>query len=419
MDLSEKISQAPLSSGVYLMKDAQGNILYVGKAISLRKRVQSYFRKTREKFSKTDLLVRHIRDIEFILTASEAEALLLEASLIKKYQPKYNVDLRDDKTYPFIQITKETFPLISVVRPSFKKGERPPLSNRSPRYFGPYVDATLIREALNIIRKVFHFRSCDSLPKKVCLDYHLGLCDGPCEGKISAADYKKIIRHVNLILEGRKDELYLSLKKEMEEASRHQKYEQAAKIRDQIRAIGALYSGTKDINYYKEAEQLKQVLNLSRLPERIEAFDISNIMGEQAVGSMVSFLNGKPDKSQYRRFRIRDVSGIDDFKMIGEIVRRRYRRLKEEGLPFPDLIIIDGGKGQLSSAYKELQDLGVQIPLISIAKKQEQIFLPQKRFPVVFRLDSLGLQLIQRVRDEAHRFAISYHRTLRSKNVLR
>jgi len=419
MDLSEKISQAPLSSGVYLMKDAQGNILYVGKAISLRKRVQSYFRKTREKFSKTDLLVRHIRDIEFILTASEAEALLLEASLIKKYQPKYNVDLRDDKTYPFIQITKETFPLISVVRPSFKKGERPPLSKRSPRYFGPYVDATLIREALNIIRKVFHFRSCDSLPKKVCLDYHLGLCDGPCEGKISAADYKKIIRHVSLILEGRKDELYLSLKKEMEEASRHQKYEQAAKIRDQIRAIGALYSGTKDINYYKEAEQLKQVLNLSRLPERIEAFDISNIMGEQAVGSLVSFLNGKPDKSQYRRFRIRDVSGIDDFKMIGEIVRRRYRRLKEEGLTFPDLIIIDGGKGQLSSAYKELQDLGVQIPLISIAKKQEQIFLPQKRFPVVFRLDSLGLQLIQRVRDEAHRFAISYHRTLRSQNVLR
>lgn len=419
MDLAEKISQAPLSSGVYLMKDAQGNILYVGKAISIRKRVQSYFRKTREKFSKTDLLVRHIRDIEFILTASEAEALLLEASLIKKYQPKYNVDLRDDKTYPLIQITKETFPLISVVRPSFKKGERPPFPKKSPQYFGPYVDATLIREALNIIRKVFHFRSCDSLPKKVCLDYHLGLCDGPCEGKISVADYKKIIRHVSLILQGRKDELHLSLKKEMEEASRHQAYEQAAKIRDQIRAIGALYSGTKDINYYKEAEQLKQVLNLSRLPERIEAFDISNIMGEQAVGSMVSFLNGKPDKSQYRRFRIRDVSGIDDFKMIGEIVRRRYRRLKEEGLPFPDLIIIDGGKGQLSSAYKELQDLGVQIPLISIAKKQEQIFLPQKRFPVVFRLDSLGLQLIQRVRDEAHRFAISYHRTLRSKNVLR
>src|SRR3989344_3583973 len=255
MNIHEKIGALPLSSGVYLMEDASGKVIYVGKAVSLRKRVQSYFRPSRGVPSKTDALVNEIRVIDHIETASEAEALLLEASLIKKYQPKYNVELKDDKSYPYIEITGEPFPRISI------------------------------------IRRIFHFRACDPFPREACLDYHIGLCDAPCIGNITRKDYARNIRNVRLILEGEKDVLYKNLKAEMEDMSRKHEFEQAAKVRDQIRAIGALYSGTRDVNYFKEAEQLQRVLNLPRLPERVETFDISNIMGDQAAGSMVSFFN--------------------------------------------------------------------------------------------------------------------------------
>ncbi len=408
MGLAEKIKFLPLTSGVYLMKDASGTIIYVGKAVSLRKRVQSYFR-WKKTNSKTDLLAADIRDIDTINTASEAEALILEASLIKQHQPRYNVELRDDKSYPYIEVTGEEFPRIAVVRPREK--------NKTSAYYGPYVEVTLVRAALNIIRKIFHFRACDPFPKKECLDFHIGRCEAPCIANISRKDYLRNIKHVCLILEGKKDELYINLKKDMEALSKAKEFEKAAKVRDQIRAIGALYSGTKDINYYKEAEQLKRSLNLPKLPERLECFDISNIMGSQAVGSMVSFANGKPDKNNYRRFKIREVQGIDDFKMIAEIVRRRYSRLKREGAAYPDLIVIDGGKGQLSAACEQLALLGVQIPSISLAKREEEIFLPNKRLPVILSKDSLGLKLLQRVRDEAHRFAVSYHRLRRNNSV--
>ena len=409
-NLFEKIKNLPLTSGVYLMKDADGKVIYVGKAVSLRKRVQSYFHKTKT-VSKTDALVVEVRDIDIIQTQSEAEALILEASLIKQYQTKYNVELRDDKTYPYIEITGEKFPRIAVVRP------RPGGENKASKYYGPYVEVTLIREALDIIRRIFHFRTCDPFPKKECLDYHIGLCEAPCIEKISHKDYLRTIRNVCLILEGKKDELYRNLKSEMETLSRGNKFEEAAKVRDQLRAIGALYSGSADVNYYKEAEQLQRALNLPRLPERMEAFDISNIMGQQSVGSMVSFLAGRPDKGQYRRFRIKEVTGIDDFKMIAEVVRRRYSRLKREGLAFPDLVMIDGGKGQLSAACEELDKLCVEIPIIALAKREEEIFLPGKRNPLRLSHGSLGLKLLQRLRDEAHRFAVAYHRNLRAKNV--
>lgn len=408
MDLKDNIKSLPSTSGCYLMKDKDGKVIYVGKAISIRKRVQSYFRK-RPTMSKTDLLVANIDHIDHIETASEAEALILEASLIKKYDPKFNVELRDDKTFPLIQITDDDFPKISVERPHER---RPGFT-----YYGPYVNPGLIREALALLRKIFHFRTCEPFPAKECLDYHIGLCEAPCIQKISKRDYAKNIRFVRLILEGRKDDLYKKLRLEMESHAKAQRFESAAKVRDQLRAIGALYSGTKDVNYYKEAEQLQRALDLPRLPNRIETFDISNIMGNQSVGSMVSFLNGKPDKSNYRRFKIKEVEGIDDFKMIAEVVRRRYRRLKKEGKMFPDLIVIDGGKGQLSSAWQELVKLGVQIPMVSLAKKEEEIFLPNKKNPVRLSLDSLGLKLLQRTRDEAHRFAVKYHRHLRAKNV--
>jgi excinuclease ABC subunit C len=270
---------------------------------------------------------------------------------------------------------------------------------------------------LVIIRKIFPFRVCEPFPTRECLDFHMGLCLAPCVGSMTKQDYMKNIRHICLILEGKKDQLYKNLRNDMEELSREQKFEDAKRVRDQLRAIGALYSGTKDVNYYKEAEQLQRALNLPKLPERIETFDISNIMGNQAVGSMVSFFQGKPDKNNYRRFKIRDVEGIDDFKMIAEIVRRRYKRLKNEQKPYPDLIVIDGGKGQLSAACEELKKLDVDIPIMSLAKREEEVFVPNKRSPVILRHDSLGLKLLQRVRDEAHRFALKYHHLLRTKGV--
>ncbi len=407
--IREKIKSLPLTSGVYLMKNIRGDVVYVGKAVSLRKRVQSYFRAAKGR-SKTDLLVAEIDTIDCVETHSEAEALILEASLIKQYKPKYNIELRDDKSYPYIEITKEKFPKISIVRPRVK--------NPKHMYYGPYVEVGLVREALSIIRKIFHFRTCEPFPAKECLDYHIGLCEGPCIQKISEKDYRKNIHRVKLILEGERDELYRQLKKDMEELSRAKQFEAAAKVRDQLRAIGALYSGTGDVNYYKETEQLQRFLNLPKRPERIECFDISNIMGNQPVGSMVSFFNGRPDKNNYRRFRIREVEGIDDFKMIAEIVRRRYSRLKREGAAFPDLIIIDGGKGQLSAACEELKKLDVEIPIMSLAKREEEIFMPNKRQPIILPKDSIGLQLLQRVRDEAHRFAIKYHRLRRARHAL-
>lgn len=411
INLQQTIQSLPLSSGVYLMKDKDGVIIYVGKAISLRKRVQSYFRRDTGSY-KTDLLVSLIDSIEHINTVSEAEALILEASLIKKYQPKYNIELKDSKTYPHIRVTKEKFPLVSVVRMNSAKAKKV-----SADFYGPYTSPALIREALIIIRKIFHFRSCETLPNKPCLDYHIGLCDAPCIGNVSSEDYRKNIRRVEYILEGRKDELLKSLHEDMEALARQRNYEQAAKVRDQIRAIGALYSSTMDVNYFKEAEQLERALSLKRAPSRIECFDISNIMGNQAVGSMVSFLNGRPDKSNYRRFKIKMVEGIDDFKMMAEVVRRRYTRLKNEQAIFPDLIIIDGGKGQLSAAADELKKLEVVIPLISLAKREEEVFVPGRRNSIILSKDSLGLRLLQRIRDEAHRFAVSYHRLLRSKKL--
>ena len=408
--LQQKIKALPLSSGVYLMKDAAGAVIYVGKAVVLRRRVQSYFRGKSQNL-KTDILVGNIADIDHIKTQSEAEALILEASLVKKLQPKYNIDLKDDKSYPYIHISDERFPVVAIAR-------RSPRSEPSPgQWFGPYTDSLLIREALTLIRKIFPFRTCDPLPKDPCLYHDIGLCEAPCVGRVNARGYGRNIKSIVLILEGAQDELYRQLKKAMEAASAVKDFEGAAKLRDQLRAVGALYSSSPDVNYFKEAEQLERALSLPRRPERVECIDISTTMGERAVGSLVSFLNGTPDKANYRRFRIKEVQGMDDFKMVAEVVRRRYGRLKRENRPYPDLVIIDGGKGQLSSAAAELEKLGIVIPLISLAKREEEVFVPGKRAPVVLSKDSLALKLLQRARNEAHRFAVAYHRLLRGKKM--
>lgn len=408
--LKDKIKILPLASGVYLMKDAGGNVIYVGKAVSLRRRVQSYFRGKPQGF-KTDLLVAHIADVDHIPTQSEAEALILEASLVKKLQPKYNIDLKDDTSYPYIHISDDRFPVVSIQRRS------PRSAVPAGRWFGPYTDAALIREALTLIRKIFPFRSCNPLPDKPCLYHDIGLCGAPCAGKVNAREYAGNIKRIALILEGEQDELYRQLKVEMERLSAAKDFEGAARLRDQLRAVGALYSSSPDVNYFKEAEQLERALFLPRRPERIECIDISTTMGEQAVGSLVSFVNGTPDKPNYRRFRIKEVKGMDDFRMVAEVVRRRYGRLKREHKPYPDLVIVDGGKGQLSFAAEELRKLDIDIPLIALAKRAEEVFVPGKRNPVILSGDSLALRLLQRARDEAHRFAGAYHRLLRSKKA--
>ncbi|MBF0483824.1 MAG: excinuclease ABC subunit UvrC [Candidatus Omnitrophica bacterium] len=413
-DIKEKVKALPTTSGVYLMKNVEGKIIYIGKAINLRKRVQSYFRASSSQLSKTDLLVADIRDIDYIPTLSEAEALILEAGLIKKHAPRYNIDLRDDKSYPYIEIkpsvtpgVTEGYSKILVTRPREKL--------KGSIYYGPYVNVSLVREALNLLRKIFPYCNKINCGNKECLDYHMGLCPAPCAGKISAKDYQDNIKNICLVLDGEKDALYRRLQKKMAELGEKKEYEEAAKVRDQLRAVSALYSGSASLNFYKEAEQLQRTLELPRLPERIEAFDISNIMGNQPVGSMVSFLNGKPYKSNYRKFKIKTVEGIDDFQMMAEVVYRRYKRLKIEHKIFPDLILIDGGKGQLAAAEAELKKLEVEIPIASLAKKEEEIFLPRRRNSIKLAKDSLALHLLQRVRDEAHRFAVTFHRLRRRK----
>jgi len=336
----------------------------------------------------------------------------LEAALVKEHQPKYNIELKDSKSYPYIEISGDEFPRVSVIR--FNKAEQ---KKKGAHYFGPYVDAGLIREALVIIRKIFPFCTCASMPEKSCLYQSIGLCPAPCVGAVSKKDYARNIKNIMLVLDGRKDELYRNLKEDMERLAQNKDFEQAAALRDQLRAIGALYSSSSDANYFKEVEQLERALGLPRRPERMECIDISTTMGERSVGSLISFLNGKPDKANYRRFRIKEVEGMDDFKMVAEVARRRYGRLKREGATYPDLVVIDGGKGQLAAAWEELKNLGIDIPLISLAKREEEVFLPGKRNPVILSKDSLALKLLQRVRDEAHRFAIKYHRQLRAKKV--
>lgn len=408
MVLKEIIKSIPDSCGVYLMEDKDGKVIYIGKAISLKKRVGSYFKKSQIS-SKQDALIKQVKDIDYIPTVSEIEALLLEADLIKRFKPKYNVSLRDDKTFPFIKITKEKFPAVSICRPKNKD---------NALCFGPYTDSQAIRELIKKIRKIFPFRSCQKMPKKACLNFHIGLCQAPCIGKINNKDYAQNIRNIFLILKGKQGSLLKILQDEIKIESDKRNFEEAAKLRDQMLALGSIYLGGYVNNFLEEARQLAQILGLKKLPFRIEAFDVSNIFGKEAVGSMVSFWRGLPDKNNYRRFRIKESQGqIDDYKMLAEITRRRYARLKNEGLRFPDLILIDGGKGQISVVKNELDRLNLDLPLIGIAKSEEKIFSFNKRNPIKLPLNSPALRLVMRIRDEAHRFAISYHHLLRRKKT--
>ncbi len=405
--LKDKIAALPQTPGVYIFKDAAGNIIYIGKAKALKKRVESYF--SRELSAKTQALVSNIADMEYRPCQSESMALLLEASLVHKYKPKYNVSLRDDKSFPLVKITNEEFPVICVTRKRTPDGAR---------YFGPYTNVKLLRQALKIIRRSFPYRSCKRLPKTACIYYRLGLSPAPCIGKISKAEYARTIRNISLILEGKSDTLIKKLSQEMNLKSRRLEFEQAGKIRDQLNALSVFRQSNAQTASPLELEDLKNLAQLDKIPRRIEAFDISNIFGQEATGSMVSFYNGSPDKNNYRRFRIKIVEGINDYGMLREVLSRRYLRLKEKNLALPDLILIDGGRSHLLVAKAEIEKLGLHIPLISIAKEKENIYIGAAKRPLRLKQDTPALNLIRRVRDEAHRFAVAYHHILRRKKII-
>lgn len=409
--VKEKAHNLPDSPGVYLFKDHEGRIIYIGKAKSLKKRVSSYF--GRYLNTKTQAMVRAVDDLDFILSPTEFQAQLWEASLIKEKQPHYNISLKDDKSFPMIRITGDEFPLVMVCRK--QKGDLQTADGST--YYGPYTSAHLLRQALKVIRRIFGFRSCSVLPKQPCLYFRIGLCPGPCTGTLRPAEYKEIIRDIQLVLDSRYDELAYRLAGQMSQAAKDKRFEDAATIRDQINALGAISRGNEFLNL-NGIEELRKKLGMAKPPIRIEAFDISNISGKEATGSMVSFLKGSPDKDNYRRFRIKTVSVTDDYAMMREVVRRRYSRLKAEKKQLPDLVVIDGGKQHLEAGLGEIKALGLEITAIGLAKEHEHIYVAGKAEPLKFADDTPGLNLLRRVRDEAHRFARAYHHLLHKKKTL-
>lgn len=406
--LRRRLAQVPDQPGVYLFKDASGAILYVGKALSLRKRVASYLRRTPALAPRIAQMMARVADLDVRRTPSEAEALLLEAQLIKEYRPHYNVALRDDKTYPMLKITREPFPRLVVTRRRLADGAR---------YFGPYTDAGLMHEALRFLRRVFPMRTCKTFPKTPCLEYHLGQCLAPCARSITAQPYQRMVEDLTAFLNGQRDHLLRELSRRMARASRDKRFEEAARLRDQIQALTSVIVAKEKSHAAGPLEQLQAALQLPTSPQRIEAFDISNIFGDHAVGSMVVFHEGKPYKAHYRRFKIKTVQGIDDYQMMREVIRRRYRGTLSGELPVPDLIVVDGGKGQLFAACEELEALSRPIPAIGLAKRFEHIFLPGVHEPIVLLPTSPVLHLVQHLRDEAHRFAITYHRQVRRRAI--
>ncbi len=404
----EVIKDFPDAPGIYIMKDKEGEVEYVGKALSLKKRLRSYFSK--QDSIKTQIMLNLIKEIEFRQTASEHDALILEAKLIKEYQPRFNTILKDDKSFPYIKITREDIPRVFIGRKRKTEG--------TVDYFGPYTSAKLLRRALNTLRHSFPFCTCRRPRKKPCLNYHLGLCAGPCHKKISKKGYLDIIKGLQDFLLKKDPELIEELSVKLRGLVREERFEEAARARDQLQALSLLISLKKiDAKKVLNLETGFQRLGLKKEPVRVEAFDISNIGVKFSVGSMVSFYRGKPDKNNYRRFKIKTVAGIDDYAMIREVVYRRYRRLSSEGAKMPDLIIIDGGAGHLQAAREALLRLALDIPIIAIAKSQDLLYTIRNKGPVKLAPQSGALRLIQRVRNEAHRFALNYHQLLRKKDA--
>jgi len=401
----------PELPGVYIYKDSRGRIIYIGKAKSLKKRVQSYF--SRDLSGKTQALVAKIDTLDYILTPTEFQAELLEAKLVKEKQPQYNIDLKDDKSFPLVRISDEEFPAVTICRQKALIKDK-----QKAFYYGPYESAFVLREALRALRRVFGFRTCRVMPKTPCLYFRLGLCPGPCAGHIGPAEYRKAIGNIRMFLDSQYGRLIDKLGREMNAASRARRYEEAARLRDSINALASIGRSRRNFSSTDELTDLQKLAGLKELPLTIEGFDISNISGQDATGSMVSFYKGVSDKKNYRRFRIKTVSGADDYSMMREVVRRRYARLLAEGKDMPGLILIDGGKQHLLAAQGELEKLHLDIPVIALAKAEENVYIKGRGLPVRMTEDTPALNLIRRVRDEAHRFCRRYHHLLHKKKVL-
>ena len=428
LTIPHRLAELPDRPGVYLMRDRLGHVIYVGKARSLRRRLRSYFQPSRRQKvdPKTRSLLHHIADFETHEVRSEPEALLLEGKLIKELRPRYNVSFRDDKRFLLVKVRlDELWPRFELAR--LRKDD-------GARYFGPFAHAGSLRNALEFMVRRFGLRSCrPRLPGEEdyrhCMDDIIKHCSAPCIGKIGQDAYRARIEAACEFLEGRRGDLLKELRSEMEAAAGRLEFERAAAIRDCLddlqRTIGLrtrkFVRRALPVAYEPAAavQALQSVLGLARPPRSIEAFDISNISGTLAVASLVAFRDGQPDKAHYRRFRIRSAcEGPDDFRMMAEAVHRRYRRVLAEGGSAPDLILIDGGKGQLNAARKQLWSLGLEeVPILGLAKKQEQIFVPGRRDPIVLDRHSPGLRLLQQLRDEAHRFALTYHQGLRRRRI--
>ena len=547
--ITEQLKQLPASPGVYLLKDAAGNILYVGKAANLRHRIRSYFGAGQKLSPKLQRMVARVSELDFFVTSSEQEALILECNLIKRHRPRYNVRLKDDKTFPYLKIgLNEDWPGVYVTRR---------LEENGGRYFGPFASAKSVRQTLKVIKGIFPLRSCyrtiTGIDPRPCLDYYIHHCLAPCISAVDKKEYAEVIKQVILFLEGKQEVIVKQLENKMNRAAEALDFEQAALLRDQVEAINRViegqriaaavkgeqdviaFAGDRDQAYVQvffirggkligresfvlggtrseephqimasfikqfyssspyippllllqhpvedvaviekwlqgkkggrvhlqvprrgdkkklvdivaenaqqglEQFRIKQLaapkalaaalaeiereLHLPRIPSRIEGYDISNIRGTAAVGSMVVFEEGKPKLAHYRRFKIKTVSGADDYAMLREVLRRRFRRSGDASAGdswaiMPDLILVDGGKGQLSAALSAMRESGVDsVPVAGLAKENEEIFIPRKTEPIILPRSSPGLQLLQRLRDEAHRFALGYHKKVHKREI--
>src|SRR5262245_12310041 len=425
----EKVKTFPTSPGCYLMKDTEGRVSYVVKATNLGSRAGTYFTAQAAVDRRTAELVKCIADIDFTTTDTEVDAVLKEARLVKDIRPRFNSDLKDDKTFPYLQIRiREEFPRVEFTRKPRRRGVK---------LYGPFTSARSLRQAIQVLQRIFQFRTCnldiDSQDSRwrwfrPCLLHSIRQCTAPCALRVTREDYRKQIRSLRMVLEGKRDRLIREMERDMQEASEQLLFEKAARIRDDITALKKLSErGEVDrdpqpsifpIDPKKGLHGLRKVLGLDRTPRTIEGVDIAHLGGQDTVASLVSFIDGLPFKPGYRRFKIKSVEGVDDFASIREVVTRRFKRLSDQDEVFPDVLLIDGGKGQLNAAVEAFGVLGLEPPiLLSLAKREEEIYRPGAAEPLRLSRHAAALRLLQYVRDEAHRFAQHYHKILRRKRI--
>jgi excinuclease ABC subunit C len=427
---ADKVRQFPQAPGVYLMKDQHGVVIYVGKAKNLRARASSYFQKQAQHEERTAAWVHEIADVDYIACESEVDAMLVEARLIKDIQPKHNRLQRDSKTFPYLMITtREDFPRVEITREPRTSGVK---------LYGPFTSVRALRGAVQILQRIFKFRTCsldiDAEDERwrwfrPCLLASIDQCTAPCNLRVSKEEYRRAIRRLMMVLDGRKADLLHQMRDEMHQAAKALEFERAAQLRDEITMLESLdkrgdpskhvQPEVFHIDPKKGLAGLKKVLKLEKIPRSIEGIDIAHLGGSQCVASLVQFIDGLPFKPGYRRYKVRTVEGVNDFQSIFEVVSRRYRRLSEEGTVFPDVVLIDGGKGQLHAALEAFRQQQLQPPVVvALAKRQEELYVPGREEPLRLSRHSFALRLLQYVRDEAHRFAQHYHHILRRKSVL-